>query len=219
VNDSDKRRGVHLLPRSSLVRTSQVDHPDWNYRPVLGSVQRLRFRFALRLLGDVRFGRLLEVGYGSGVFMPELFRRCDELYGIDPHTHREEVSVNLATHSVSANLTTGNVESLPFRSDFFDAAVSISTLEYSRDIDAACREIRRVLAPGGSLVVVTPGATPLWDLALRVTTGDSPTQYADRRQKLQPALHRHFRCDRQIQLPPFGGRALRLYTGLLLRAD
>ena len=74
-----------LLPPSALVKTSDVDKAEWNFRPLLGIIQRLRFRMILSLLPKRRIGRLLEIGYGSGVFLPELSRRCDNLYGIDPH--------------------------------------------------------------------------------------------------------------------------------------
>lgn len=207
---------LKLLPKSALVRTSEVDHPDWNYRPLLGAVQRLRFRVILKLLAEAGFARLLEIGYGSGVFMPELASHCEELYGIDPHPHLSEVSENLAEQGIPAELSRGSVESLPYDRDFFDCVVTVSALEYVPDIESACQEIRRVLKPTGVLAVVTPGATPLWDLALRMTTGESPSQYADRRQKLQPTLCHHFNLVREIRIPRIGPRSVRLYTGLLL---
>jgi ubiquinone/menaquinone biosynthesis C-methylase UbiE len=210
---------MKLLPESALLRTSPVDHPHWNYRPLFRGVQRLRFRIMLALLGQEHFGRLLEVGYGSGVFMPELAAHCDELYGIDPHPLHQQVRANLALHGVKASLARGSAESLPYQSGFFDCVVTVSALEYVPAVDAACQEVRRVLAAGGTFAVVTPGATPLWDAALRVATAEGPSQYADRRQKVQPALRGHFRVAREIRVPRAGGAALRLYTGLRLERD
>jgi SAM-dependent methyltransferase len=207
-------RPLRLLPRTAVVPTSPVDHPDWNYRRLLGTVQRLRFRIILDLLGRRRFGRLLEIGYGSGVFMPELARRCTTLYGVDPHPMRDAVAASLARHGIRAELTRGTVEALPYEDGSVDCAVTVSALEYVPDIHAACAELRRVLRPGGLLAVVTPGATPLMDLALRVTTGESPDQYADRRQRLQPALREEFALVRQVRVGI--GPQARLYTGLLL---
>ena len=199
--------------------TSEVDHPDWNYRPLLGAVQRIRFRLMLGLLGDTRHGRLLEIGYGSGVFMPELARRCAELHGVDPHPYPDEVRARLAKNGIDATLTRGTVEDLPYPDDLFDCAVAISSLEYVPDIVAASAEIRRVLRPGGLLAVITPGANPLWDLALRLSTGESPSQYADRRQRLAPTLLREFRLVDQLRVPRASGPGTRLYTGLLLSSD
>jgi SAM-dependent methyltransferase len=208
---------MHLLPASALIRTSEVDHADWNFRPLLGSLQRVRFRLVLDLLESQRPARLLEIGYGSGVFMPELARRCGELYGIDPHGRNREVAAVLEAHLVTAELHTGSAERLPFADGHFDAVVSVSALEYVPDIDSACREIRRVLKPDGVLVVVTPGSSPILDLALTIVTGESASQYGDRRGRLLPALTSHFVVDAKRLVPSRVGKLVPLYTGLRLR--
>jgi ubiquinone/menaquinone biosynthesis C-methylase UbiE len=208
---------LHLLPPSSLLQTGPVDHADWNYRPLIGTVQRLRFRLIKRLLDGQRFGRLLEIGYGSGVFMPELARHADELFGIDPHPMPQEVEAVLREHGVTARLVTGSAESLPYADSFLDCVVSVSAMEYVEDIESACRELARVLRPGGIIVIATPGVSPIWDLALKLSTGESPGQYADRRQRLLPTLKHHFATDREISVPALGGRLFRLYTGVRLK--
>jgi SAM-dependent methyltransferase len=174
---------------------------------------------AVSLLGRQRHNRLLEIGYGSGVFLPELERHCDELHGVDPHPMAGQVREGLARQGIRAELATAPAEELPYPDAFFSCAVAISALECVPGIEAACREIRRVLVPKGVLVVVTPGATPLWDLALRLTTGENASLYAGRRERLQSVLHEHFRVTEQVRVPPFGGRFLRLYTGMRLQAD
>jgi SAM-dependent methyltransferase len=208
-----------LLPEAAVLATSPVDHPDWNYRPVLRRVQLLRFRMILALLGERRYSRLLEIGYGSGVFMPELAARCAELHGIDPHPNLPVVASNLAGHGVPARLARGSAESMPYPTGYFDCVVAVSCLEFVPAIDRACKEIARVLAPGGVLAVVTPGATPLWNLALRIATREGPGQYGDRRRELQPALRRHLQVTREVRIPRLGGRAVRLYTGLALTGE
>src|ERR1041384_3326977 len=95
---------LHLLPQRALVKTGPVDHADWNFRPMLGAIQRSRFRLLLRLLSPQRFDRLLEIGYGSGVFLPELARRCRELHGLDVHEEPERVAAALAAFDVKASL-------------------------------------------------------------------------------------------------------------------
>lgn len=216
MQSSKKAESLTLLPQSALIRTGPVDHADWNYRPLIGTVQRLRFRLIRRLLGQMRFERLLEIGYGSGVFMPELAKRAGELYGIDPHPMSREVEDVLRRHGVQASLATGSAESLPYADGFFDCAVSVSAIEYVDDIDRACNELNRVLRARGIVVIATPGVSPLWDLALRASTGEDPKQYADRRQRLLPALKRHFQVQEEIAVPPVGGSLVRLYTGVRL---
>ena len=77
-------RDLHLLPRDALVKTNELDQADWNFRPLLGWVQRLRMRCVASVLASSpRAERLLEVGYGSGVFVPELARHADNVFGAD----------------------------------------------------------------------------------------------------------------------------------------
>lgn len=219
MRNTEASRQLSLLPPSALLRTGPVDHADWNYRPVIGAVQRIRFRLVCRLLGNRQFNRLLEIGYGSGVFMPELAKRSSELHGLDPHPMPREVEAVLLQHGVKARLMTGTAESLPYEDAFFDCVVSVSAIEYVEDIDRACRELIRVLRPGGSVIIATPGVSPIWDLALRLSTGENPAQYSNRRQRLLPTLKRHFAVAEEVAVPTLGGPLFRLYTGVhLLRS-
>jgi ubiquinone/menaquinone biosynthesis C-methylase UbiE len=212
-------RGLKLLPQDALLKTGEVDHADWNYRPLLGSISRTRFRLVVSLLGNERVERLLEIGYGSGVLMPELARFADELYGIDIHEMPEEVAASLSRFSVKARLYSASASDMPFEENFFDRVVAISALEFISDLDAACREIKRVLKPDGALVVITPGHSPLVDLGLKILTGKSARKdFDDRREKLMPTLLEHFSIERRLVSPGFGNSLIKLYTALRLRA-
>jgi ubiquinone/menaquinone biosynthesis C-methylase UbiE len=215
-----ERQGLRLLPPEALTKTGEVDHADWNYRWLLGTISRTRFRLVVSLLeAQERRGRLLEVGYGSGVFMPELARFADELYGIDIHQMTGPVAASLERFDVNARLFSGSVEALPFDENFFDCVVAVSALEFVSDTAAACREIKRVLRPEGTLVVVTPGHSPLVDFGLKILTGKSAKRdYDDRREKLMPTLLHHFAVERQLTSPAVGNSLVKLYTALRLRA-
>lgn len=216
-----ERQGLRLLPPEALLKTGEVDHADWNYRPLLGAISRTRFRLVVSLLDAPQQprGRLLEVGYGSGVFMPELARFADELYGIDIHRMTGPVAASLESFDVNARLFSGSVEALPFDEDFFDCVVAVSALEFVSDTGAACREIKRALKPGGALVVVTPGHSPLVDFGLKLLTGKSAKKdYDDRREKLMPTLLDHFSIEQQLTSPVVGNSLVKLYTALRLRA-
>jgi SAM-dependent methyltransferase len=211
---------LRLLPRDALIATGPVDRADWNYRPLLGRLQRRRFSLLLSLMGSARFSRLLEVGYGSGVLMPELAHHCEELFGIDPHPRNQDVAAVLERHGVAAKLLSGDVTRLPFADRCFDCVVTVSALEYVDDLQAACAELRRVMVPGGVLVVVTPGHSALLDLALRLSTGESATDnYGDRRQRLARELVRSFRLARERRFPALTGRILPVYRALRLIND
>jgi ubiquinone/menaquinone biosynthesis C-methylase UbiE len=208
---------IELLPRDELRKTSEVDHADWNYRPILGLIIRQRYEVIRSFLANGRFDRILEVGYGSGVFMPELSRRCRELYGIDIHQWHESVMETLARHQVTAKLVSGTAEAMPFGDDDFDCVVAASSLEFIPDLKLASQEIARVLRPDGFLVAVTPGFSPLVDLGLKILTGASAeTDYGNRRRAVLPTLLRFFSVQEQRTVPRVGRSIVHLYTGLKL---
>ncbi|MBI2951964.1 class I SAM-dependent methyltransferase [bacterium] len=213
----DTRKGLNLLPPEALLKTGEVDHADWNFRPILGSIIRIRYKLILSLLSGRRYRRLLEIGYGSGVFMPELARRCDGLYGIDVHQNQEAVVETLSRFNVVAGLFSGSAEAMPFESGHFDCVVTASTLEFIEDLDSACAEIRRILAPGGSFIAVMPGHSPLLDLELWALTGRSAkADYGDRRRLVIPTLLRHFTVQKKLTVPSIGNSVIGIYTALKL---
>ncbi|MGZ3533397.1 MAG: class I SAM-dependent methyltransferase [Burkholderiales bacterium] len=194
---------MRLLPQSELVQTSRVDHADWNYRPVLAYVMRRRFALILSLLPRRAVHRMLEIGFGSGILMPELARRCRELYGIDVHSEVAEVQARLKRFGVPATLSRQDAANTNFPDAFFDAIVSVSALEFVEDIDDAAREFARLLAPDGKLVAVMPAKSALLDFALRAATGENAQRdYGDRRERVLPALLKYFRVLRVKRFVP-----------------
>lgn len=215
MNFSSNR--LRLLPRSSLTRTGEFDHADWNYRPALGFVQRARFRLVDSMISGTRVDRMLEVGYGSGVLLPHLERRCSELYGIDIHSFDKDVFEALQACGVTVRLKSASVTKMPFESAFFDAVVTVSALEYVQEIHAACREIKRVLRPGGEFIAVAPMSSPLLDLGLKIIGGeDAGANYGTRRERLLEVLGEHFSIEETRLWPPGVPSGLAIYRGLRL---
>jgi ubiquinone/menaquinone biosynthesis C-methylase UbiE len=208
---------MKLLPPELLVKTGPVDHADWNFRPFLGLVSRTRFRLARHMLGEARFHRLLEVGYGSGVLMPELALHTKELYGVDVHCQANVVSEKLEKANIHAELYNAPVTSLPFPDRYFDCIVGVSVFEFVDDLETACNEIERVLSDRGFLLVVTPNDSPILDAGLRLLTRESAKKdFGDRRKKVMPALCRRFTLVEERPAPWAHASMLKLYTGLKL---
>jgi SAM-dependent methyltransferase len=202
---------LRLLPPEALIRTGPVDHADWNYRPLLGMVSRARFRLALSLL-PARADAILELGYGSGVFLPSLAARAAHVAGFDVHDRAGAVAAALRARGIEADLRGGDGRTLPFADGAFDAVVAVSALEFVDDLDGVCAEVARVLRPGSVFVVVTPGESPLLDRALRWATGkDARTDFGDRRARVEPALRRAFAVRRERAFPAVLGRIIPVY--------
>ncbi len=218
-----RERDLHLLPRDALVKTNDLDQADWNFRPLLGWVQRLRMRSVAAALAaaprcrEGRTSRLLEVGYGSGVFLPELARHADETFGADVHSRGAAVSDVLAAHGSPATLLRAGAGALPYRDGAFDTVVTVSTLEFVPDVAAAVAELVRVTRHGGRLVIVTPGQSALLDLGLRVLTRErAEDTFEGRRRLVVPAVEHRARIVEIRTLPPLvGRRILPLYRVLV----
>ena len=76
---------MYLPNQKFLRKTGDVDYYHLNYLFPIKYIQRFRFQAILRLLGNTIYDRLLEVGTGSGIFLPELSKHCRDLYAIDIH--------------------------------------------------------------------------------------------------------------------------------------
>lgn len=209
---------MKLLPKEALLTTGKVDHGHWNYRPVLGAIQRSRFALLMSLLENQYYQNLLEIGYGSGILMTQLADYCDRLIGIDPHPHPDEVRRMLQKHGVTAELYSAGAEAIPLETESIDCAVAVSTIEFIDDQDTACREISRVLRPEGVLVVITPGQSPLLDFGLWLLTGKSAKEdFGDRRARILNTLVQHFRLEKEMRVPAYFSSLFTLYRGLYLR--
>ena len=104
-----------LLPKKALVSTSDVDKAEWNFQALLGPLHRLRWQLVLSLLPQRQFHRLLEIGYGSGGFLPELAQHCDDLHAIDQYAKTAEVARSLRDHQIEANCVPGALWIFPMR--------------------------------------------------------------------------------------------------------
>lgn len=208
---------IELLPKEMLVRTSAVDHADWNYRPILGLLQRVRFKLVASLLSGMTGSSCLEIGYGSGVFFPHLKKHFDRIAGIDIHNCNEEVRDMVREFGIDSDLSCGDVAKMDYPDNTFDCAVAVSSLEYVEAIDDACSEIIRVLKPDGTLVVVTPGQSPLLDFGLKVLgREDAESNYGDRRSQLIATLEKYFAVKQSRKWPGFLP-GLTVYKALKLR--
>lgn len=101
-----------------------------------------------RWLAEGASGRTLEVGCGTGRNLPLLAPRAAPLVGIDPHLDALRAARRRAP---GVPLVVASAEALPFRRGAFDTVVSALVFCSVPDPARGLAEVRRVLAPGGTL--------------------------------------------------------------------
>lgn len=159
---------LNLPERNHISRIDNHDPLPYYYSRLTGWMYRRRLILASRLLGNRRYGRLLEVGYGSGIFLPHLAALTDDLHALDIHTQFELVEAMLAHENMTATLHQGDIYGLPFEDGQFDALVCLSVLEHLTDLEVALGEIARVLSQDGLAVIGFPVRNIITDSFFRV---------------------------------------------------
>ena len=104
--------------------------------------------------------RFLDVGCGAGynIERAKLELGCDVI-GVDPAPGEHGVGRFSKGIIEERSIIQGFAEKLPFESNTFDVVFSSHVLEHVNDIDASLEEMKRVLKPGGVLIIGMPTAT------------------------------------------------------------
>ena len=99
--------------------------------------------------------RILELGAGRGEVLLACARRGARAFGID--YSRDAVGLGRETCGAEAEVFQADASVLPFRSGSFDKVLLGDVLEHLtlRQAQAMIREVDRVLAPGGRLILHT----------------------------------------------------------------
>jgi len=127
----------------------RVEETHWWY----GALHRLILQTLETKLPDWREKEILDVGCGTGAILRRL------------GSPEKNVGVDLAEEAISfcrrrglSNVRQGDICALPFGDVSFDAVICSSVLyhQWVSDVAAAVREMRRVLRPGGLLLVNVP---------------------------------------------------------------
>ena len=114
---------------------------------------------ALDMLDIADDDAVLDVGCGTGFGTEGLLEFSDDVYGLDQSVHQlEKARAKLDDSSVV--FTRGDAERLPYRDDRFDVLWSSGSIEYWPNPVRALEEFRRVVKPGGQVLVVGPNYPP-----------------------------------------------------------
>lgn len=120
-----------------------------------------RYRFASQMtLGKLVLDAACGEGYGSSL----IAQNAKKVIGLD--IDKEAVNnANSKYGNDKLSFVEGSVETLPFENAYFDMVISYETIEHVNESvqKAFLTEIKRVLKPGGILIMSTPNKTVYTD--------------------------------------------------------
>ncbi|MGH8916142.1 MAG: class I SAM-dependent methyltransferase [Acidimicrobiia bacterium] len=108
----------------------------------------------LAAVGWLRLGpgdRFLDLGCGLGAAIEYAMTTGAELAGADPSPSMVE---RASARVPGAEVKVGSAEAIPFPDNRFTAVMAVATYHHWADPEAGLAEVRRVLAPGGRLLLV-----------------------------------------------------------------
>lgn len=153
---------VYLNPRPDTSEFETIYPPTYHAfdfsEKDFGVVYKIRSRLeAKRLLswgedlpGDAK---ILDVGCGDGFHLKLLQEYGEEgwtLEGVDLDTRAAEMA-----EKAGLTVHVGTIENLNLPENNYDLAIMIQTIEHVEEPDEILRAVKRILKPGGKLVIVT----------------------------------------------------------------
>jgi ubiquinone/menaquinone biosynthesis C-methylase UbiE len=108
-----------------------------------------------RALGRRSLGRLVDVGTGTGRMIELFGPRSSQAIGIDRSSEMLRLArVKLEAAGIHSSLRQGDMYALPLADEAADNIIIHQVLHYAHSPAAAIAEAARVLAPGGTLLVI-----------------------------------------------------------------
>jgi len=174
--------------------------------PFADAFQNERNELFLALAPAQEDALALDLGCGTGVMLDTLAARYRRLVGLDLSAEMlEGYDGSGLPPGRAVRLVRGDMTTLPFASGRFDVVVCRSALHHMDDEVGVLREMARVLAPGGSVVLGEPANDNLLTRAARAWV---------RRRPSYGKIHTIDRAYTRAQL-----RALLSAAGLVVRRE
>lgn len=146
--------------------------PQLYYSKILGPFYRGKLGLHMTFLPKEGIGKLLEVGFGSGIALKEFASRAKTVFAIDIHEYHSAVEKMLTGEGIdNVRLFRHNIFDEAFtEARGFDYVVSSSTFEHIPGgvLSKGIANISNILKPEGSLIVGFPLKNRLMDFLFKM---------------------------------------------------
>jgi len=155
----------HPMKNDALARR----YGAWRKRSLGAVTERLELAAVLEILGPMEGKRVVDAGCGDGTYAIAATERGALVTGADLSADMLALArARSAGRGVTVDWRQADVLALPFPDSSFDLALAITLLCLVSDPRGAVRELSRVLAPGGRLVVGELHRWSLWAMERRI---------------------------------------------------
>lgn len=120
---------------------------------IVDNVNFQRHLFAYAKAANMISGTVIEIGCGDGYGIKLLIDHCDHYVAIDKN---KNPLIEQYTGIDFFKIVLPRLQTMP--SNIFDYAVSFQVIEHIKDDALFLKELRRILKPGGKLLLTTPNA-------------------------------------------------------------
>ena len=153
----EARKNYNLMAESYHRTRTNKKTNGWFYN------EWLEMPTTLKLLGNVKGKKILDMGCGTGLYARILKQRGAHVYGIDI----SEGMLAIARREVPGVVfVQGNAEKLPYNNKSFDIVLAALMLEYFPSWENVFKEVRRVLKPRG--IFIFSMGNPVMNASVRI---------------------------------------------------
>jgi len=153
--DSERLDAVRVDRAEAAERYFEAQAPVWDSIRSLHVAETEVERAIDRALGRRGLGTLVDIGTGTGRMIELFGPRASEAIGIDRSSEMLRLArVKLESAGVRSSLRQGDMYALPLADGSADCVIIHQVLHYAHAPADAIAEAARVLAPGGTLLVV-----------------------------------------------------------------
>jgi ubiquinone/menaquinone biosynthesis C-methylase UbiE len=110
--------------------------------------------------GNRSLGKVLDLGCGTGALLDQLQGCSAELWGLD----RSQEGLKFCVMRGHKNLVLADATHIPFHAGYFDVITAIGLIEHLDDDESFLYEVKRLLKPNGTLILLTSSFPYLWSM-------------------------------------------------------
>lgn len=138
-------------------------YDDWYETPIGRFADEVETALAFSLFPVHKDDLVLDAGCGTGNFSLKLARRGAQVTGIDIAPGMlSRAQEKAAREGQPVSFLEMDIYNLSFPSNYFDGVISMAAFEFIHEPLRAYRELKRVLKPGGHLLIGTINKESAW---------------------------------------------------------